>query len=94
MPPIVFDIFSFLGFLLRAFGFLLFGFGAGRFMLDAYQKAAWQVQIAFVLGFFGLLIGLTDFSTAGSAGAFALGAGAAFLMSSMPKKKDDSEKKK
>ncbi len=94
MPPIVSEIFSFLGFLLRAFGFLLFGFGAGRFMLDAYPKASWQVQIAFVLGFFGLLIALTDFSSPGSAGAFALGAGIAYLMSGMPKKKDDSEVKK
>jgi hypothetical protein len=94
MPPIVSEIFSFLGVLLRAFGFLLFGFGVGRFMLDSYQKATWQVQVSFVLGFFGLLIGLTDFSSPGSAGAFALGAGAAFLMSGMPKKKDDSEVKK
>jgi hypothetical protein len=93
MPPIVSEVFGFLGFLLRAFGFLLFGFGAGRFMLDAYQKAAWQVQVALVLGFFGLLVGLTDFSSAGSAGAFALGAGVAFFMSSTPKKKDDSEVK-
>jgi hypothetical protein len=90
MPPIVLDIFSFLGFLLRAFGFLLFGFGGGRFMLDAYQKANWQLQIALALGFFGLLIGLTDFSSPGSAGAFALGAGIAFLMSGMAKK-DASE---
>jgi uncharacterized membrane protein len=94
MPPIVSEIFSFLGFLLRALGFLLFGFGAGRFMLDAYPKATWQVQAALVLGFFGLLIGLTDFSSAGSAGAFALGAGAALLMAGMPKKKDDTEVKK
>ena len=94
MPPIVSEIFSFLGFLLRAFGFLLLGFGAARFMLDSYQKASWQVQVALVLGFFGLIIGLTEFSSPGSAGAFALGGGAAFMMSGMPKKKDDSEEKK
>ena len=93
MPSIVSEIFGFLGFLLRAFGFLLLGFGAGRFMLDSYQKASWQVQVALVLGFFGLIVGLTDFSSAGSAGAFALGAGAAFFMSNMPKKKDDTEEK-
>jgi len=91
MPLIISEIFSFLGFLLRALGFLLVGFGGGRFVLDAYQKANWQLQIALVLGFFGLLIGLTDFSSPGSAGAFALGAGIAFLMSGMPKKKDDGE---
>jgi hypothetical protein len=90
MPTIIFDIFSFLGFLLRAFGFLLFGFGSGRFVLDAYQKANWQLQIALVLGFFGLLIGLTDFASPGSAGAFALGAGIAFFMSGSSKKKDET----
>jgi hypothetical protein len=96
MPPIVPEIFGFLGFLLRALGFLLFGFGSGRFMLDAFQKANWQLQIALALGFFGLLIGLTDFSSPGSAGSFALGAGIAFLMSGMAKKDpgEDNAKKK
>lgn len=94
MPPIVSEVFSFLGFLLRAFGFLLVGFGGGRFVLDAYQKANWQLQTALVLGFFALLIGLTDFSSPGSAGAFALGAGIAFLMSGMGKKKEDDEEMK
>jgi hypothetical protein len=92
MPSIVSDIFGFLGFLLRAFGFLLFGFGAGRFVLESYQKAPWQVQIALVLGFFGLLIGLTDFSSPGSAGAFTLGAGIAYFMASTPKKEDEEKK--
>jgi hypothetical protein len=94
MPPIVLEIFSFLGFLLRAFGFFLFGFGGGRFVLDAFQKANWQLQIALVLGFFGLLIGLTDFSSPGAAGAFALGAGIAFLMSGMGKKDANAEDEK
>jgi len=80
MPILVTDIFSLLGFLLRAAGFGLFGFGIGKFVLDAYAKAAWQLQIALVLGFFGLLIGLADFTSPGSVGAFALGAGIAFLM--------------
>ena len=93
MPPIVSDIFAFLGFLLSALGFLLFGFAGGRFILDAYQKAGWQLQIALILGFFGLLIGLTDFSTPGSAGAFALGAGIAFFMATGAKKTDEESKK-
>ena len=94
MPPIVGEILGLLGFLLRALGFLLFGFGSGRFLLDAYQKANWQLQIALALGFFGLLIGLTDFSTPGSAGAFALGAGIAFFMSGRSGKSDTEETKK
>ena len=81
MPPLINDIFYVLGFLLRALGFLVVGYGLARFALDAYNKAVWQVQIALALGFFGLLIALTDFSSAGSAGAFALGAGIAMLMS-------------
>ncbi len=81
MPPLIDDIFYMLGFLLRALGFLVVGYGLARFTLEAFTKAVWQVQIALALGFFGLLIALTDFSSAGSAGAFALGAGIAMLMS-------------
>ena len=73
MPPIVSEIFSFLGFLLRAFGFLLVGFGGGRFVLGAFQKANWQLQAALALGLFALLAALTKFSTPGSAGAFEIG---------------------
>ena len=94
MPTIVSDIFGLLGILLRALGFLIFGFAIGRFVLDAYKNAQWQVQIALVLGFFGLLIGLTDFASPGSAGAFALGGGAAYFMANMPKKAEGDEEKK
>ncbi|MEW6028839.1 MAG: hypothetical protein ACOYZ8_18345 [Chloroflexota bacterium] len=89
MPTIVYEIFGFLGFLLRALGFLVAGFALGRFVLDAYNKAGWELQIALALGFFGLLIALTHFSSPGSAGAFALGAGAALLMAGMGKKKEE-----
>ncbi len=81
------DILSLFGFLLRAVGFGLFGFGIGKFVLNAYRNAAWQLQVALALGLFGLLIGLTDFSSPGSAGAFALGAGIAFFTP----KKDGAE---
>jgi len=73
------EILGLFGLLLRAVGFGLAGFALGKFVLDAYHKANWQLQIALVLGFFGLLIGLTNFSSPGSAGAFALGAGLAFF---------------
>lgn len=94
MPPIVNDIFSFLGFLLRALGFFVFGLGAGRFVLDNYKKGEWPLQAALVLGFFGLLIALTDFASPGSAGAFALGAGAAYFMSMMPQRSGESSEAK
>lgn len=91
MPPIINEIFGFLGFLFSALGLLVFGFGGGRFALDAFKSSGWQVQVALVLALFGTLVGLANYASAGSAGAFALGAGIAFLMSMMPKKKDDGE---
>lgn len=88
-------ILGILGNLVRAIGFLVFGFGVARFTLDAYSKANWQLQIALALGFFGILIGLTNFATPGSSGTYALGAGAALVMNMMPKKtKGEEEEKK
>jgi len=94
MPPIVFEIFTFLGFLVRALGFLIVGFALGRFTLEAFQKANWQLQVALALGFFALLAALTHFASPGSAGTFALGAGGAFLMAGMPRKSEESESRK
>lgn len=87
------EVLSVLGFVIRALGFLLLGFGVARFTLDAYYKAVWQVQVALAAGFFLLLIGLTHYSSPGSMGMFALGAGAALLMKFMGKK-DESEEAK
>ncbi|MCL4530830.1 MAG: hypothetical protein M1282_15645 [Chloroflexi bacterium] len=92
MPPIVNDLFGLLGFLLRALGFLIFGFAIGRFFFDSFKNAEWQLKIALVLGLFGLLIGLTDFASPGSAGAFALGAGGAYFMNTMPAKSSEETK--
>ena len=85
------EILGILGNIVRFLGFLLIGYGIARFVLDSYQKAVWQVQTALVLGFFGVLIGLTNFASAGSAGAFALGAGISFFRAFMPVK-DEAEK--
>lgn len=84
------DIFNILGYFIRLVGFLLVGLGLGRFFLDAYPKANWQLQMALALGLFGLLIAFTVFSSAGSAGAFALGAGIAFFMAKQEKKESDA----
>jgi hypothetical protein len=94
MPTLVYDISGFFGFLLRAIGFLVVGAAFGRFVLDNFKKAAWQVQIALVLGLFGLLVGLTDFASPGSAGSFALGAGGAYFLNLMPQKPEDADASK
>lgn len=92
MPPILIDVSGFLGFLLRVLGFLLAGLALGRFVWEQFEKVAWQVQIALILGVFGLLIGLTAFASAGSAGAFALGLAAAYFMTAMPQKPHEGSK--
>jgi hypothetical protein len=91
MPPLIDDIFYLLGNLIRALGFLAIGYGLARFTMDAFNKTVWQVQIALALGFFGLLIALTKFASAGSAGAFALGAGIALLVLNRPDKAEEEE---
>lgn len=83
-----------IGFFIRALGFAVLGFGVGRFTMDAYKKAAWQVQVALAVGFFGLLVGLTKYSSPASMGMFAIGAGAALLMSFTAKKEEDGEELK
>lgn len=85
------EILAILGFVIRALGFAVLGSGVGRFTMDAYKKAAWQVQIALAIGFFGLLVGLTNYSSPASMGMFAIGAGAAMIMSFVTRKEDDPE---
>jgi hypothetical protein len=92
MPAVLFDLLSLLGIILRFIGFLVFGFAIGRFVWDNFKTNEWQVKIALILGFFGVAIAFTDFASPGSAGAFALGGGAAFLMAGLPKKDKEDEK--
>jgi hypothetical protein len=88
------EILSIIGYVIRALGFIILGFGVGRFTMDAYKKAVWQVQIALAVGFFGLLVGLTNYASAGSMGMFAIGAGTAIILSGMAKKEEDTEETK
>lgn len=88
------EVLSIIGFFIRALGFAVLGFAVGRFTMDAYKKAAWQVQAALAVGFFGLLAGLTNYSSPASMGMFAFGAGAALLMSFMTKKEEETEEPK
>jgi hypothetical protein len=85
------QVLSTIGFVIRAIGFIVLGFGIARFTLDAYYKAVWQVQIALAVGFFLLLVGLTHYSSPASMGMFALGSGAAFVMQFVGKKDGEEE---
>ncbi len=94
MPPVVNDIFGFFGFLLRFLGFLIVGYGLGRFVFDNYKLSEWQVRIALALGFFALLVGLTAYASPGSSGAFALGSGVALTYALFPRKAASPEEGK
>ena len=87
------SVLAVVGYVVRALGFIVLGFAVGRFTVDAYKNDVWQVQAALAVGFFALLVVLTNYSRPGSMGTFALGAGAAILMSFMPKKDSDDLKK-
>ncbi len=88
MNPTVQMIIDILAILFRFIGILAFGFGAGWLVFQAYQKGAWQVQIAALLGLLGTIVGLADFLTgaAGALGAFGLGAGGAIILFGLPRR--------
>ena len=86
------QILGILGNLIRAIGFLVFGYGVTKFVLDSYSKANWQLQIALALGFFGLLAGLTHYASPGSTGTYALGAGVALITAMRPKTPEEEDK--
>ena len=94
MPPVINDTFAVLGFLFRFLGFLVAGYGIGRFVFDNYKTSEWQVRIALALGFFALFVGLTAYASPGSSGAFALGSGVALVASLIPRKAASSEENK
>ena len=75
----IYDFLSVVSELFRVFGLLVFGVAAGWFILFAYKKRPWQLQIAVFLGSF-LLAGIIFYSSpAAGVGAFGLGAGAGML---------------
>ena len=50
MPPVVNDLFELFGLLIRFLGFLVAGYGLGRFVFDHYKLSEWQVRIALGAG--------------------------------------------
>lgn len=76
---------------LRIAGMLVFGLASGWFTLYAFKQPErrWQLQIAVFLGFFGFVTMIAKFTSAGAIGAFALGAGIAFLAWGYSKSKDE-----
>lgn len=91
MPPILMDIFSLVGFLLRILGFLVAGWALARLVFERFRAGSWQLEAAYLLGLILLFIAVMAFTSAGSAGAFALGIGAAYFMAFVQRKTEPVE---
>ncbi len=86
----VFDIIGLLASALRLLGMGVLGAGIGWLTLDMLHKTqAWQVQIAVILGLFGVVIGLAVFLAAGALGAFGIGIAVAIFLWGIPRKKKE-----
>jgi membrane protein DedA with SNARE-associated domain len=91
MPPIVYELLNILGFAIRVGGMIVLGVAFSFFTIDFFKKGqqVWMVQVALFLGFIGLVIALSTFTSPGTLGAFALGAGGGLLYKlAMPKGED------
>jgi len=77
MPPIIYELFNIFGFAIRVGGMIVLGVAMSYLTVEFYRKGqqVWMLQIALFLGFIGLVIALSTFTSPGSLGAFALGAG-------------------
>lgn len=75
------DVITFISWIIRFFGMLVFGLAAGWFTLFAFKQpeGRWQVQIAVYLGILLLFGLLARFLSGGALGGFALGLGGGLL---------------
>ncbi len=80
MNPVLITALEVLGILVRFIGLIVLGLGTGWIAADAYRKGVWQLQVAAIVGFFGLTAIFVRFATAGALGAFALGSGIGVLV--------------
>ncbi len=92
MPPIIYDLLNILGFAIRVGGMIVLGVAMSYFTVEFYRKGqqVWMVQVALFLGFIGLVIALSTFTSPGTLGAFALGAGG-MLIYQLGFKKDEKK---
>ncbi len=86
MPSVLTDLLGLFGHLVQAIGFLAAGFALSRLVFEHFRLGDWRLQIAYVLGLFGLFIAVMAFSSPGPAGAFAIGIAVAYFMTMMPRK--------
>lgn len=94
MPPIIHEILDLIADLLRVLGMLVFGFGTARLALEFFRKGqqTWQVPALVFFSLAILVIGLTEFGSAGTLAGFALGAGAGLIVGlAGPKKEENKE---
>jgi hypothetical protein len=97
MPPVIYELLNIIGFAIRVGGMIVLGVAFSFFTLEFFKKGqqVWMVQVSLFLGFIGLVIALSTFTSPGTLGAFALGAGGGLLfhlgMKKDEKKEEDKE---
>ena len=82
MPPIIYDLLNILGFAIRVGGMIVLGVAMSYFTVEFYRKGqqVWMVQVALFLGFIGLVIALSTFTSPAYIGSFGFGAGTGLLI--------------
>lgn len=77
----VYELMEILGLILRPFGALAFGLGAGWLVIQAVKMKVWQFAVAAALGVFAVFVLVAYWlASPGTLGGFGLGVGMAVVL--------------
>ena len=77
----VYELMEILGLILRPFGALAFGLGAGWLMIQAVKMKVWQIAVAAALGVCAVFVLIAYWlESPGTLGGFGLGVGMAVVL--------------
>ena len=90
----IYELMEILGLILRPFGALAFGLGAGWLAIQAVKGKAWQFAVAAALGVFAVFVLLAYWlESPGTLGGFGLGVGMAVVLWGIGRVRGDDSKK-
>ncbi len=90
----VYELMEILGLILRPFGALAFGLGAGWLAIQAINMKAWQFAVAAALGVFAVFVLVAYWlDSPGTLGGFGLGVGMAVVLWGVGRVRGEESKK-
>lgn len=90
----VYELMEILGLILRPFGALAFGLGAGWLAIQAVKSKAWQFAVAASLGVSAVYVLIAYWlDSPGTLGGFGLGVGMAIVLWGIGRDRGDDSKK-